>query len=143
MCESAEVQVTAMERERRADRSARAKAEKAVERFVEAKRDAKVWKEAIAYWCEAFPDKRVTSKGVKSARATKFFQRLDAGATVEDVRYAIDAAKVWQYVVFGKRQKSGSRSDLATDLEHICSVGNDAQFDGLVEIGRALEREAW
>lgn len=112
------------------------------ERNLVAKRDAKVWTETLAYWGRAFPDKRVTSKGIKSARATKFFQRLDAGATAEDVRHAINAARVWQYVVFGKRQKSGSKSDLAVDLEHICSVGNDAQFDDLCEKGREIAAAA-
>lgn len=126
-----------LERDLRTARAAITRLERDAERNLVAKRDGKLWLETIEYWCKAFPEKRVTSKGIKSARATKFFQRLEAGATPEDVRYAIDAAKVWKYVVFGKRQKSGSKSDLAIDLEHIVSVGNDAQFDGLVEKGRS------
>ncbi len=127
-----------LERETRNYRAKITRLENDAERNLVAKRDGKIWQEAIAYWEKAFPDKRVTSRGIKSARATKFFQRLEAGATPEDVRFAIDAAKVWQWVVFGKRQRSGSKSDLAIDLEHIVSVGNDAQFDGLVEKGREI-----
>lgn len=133
----------AIERELRNYRTKVTRLEREAERQEVAKRDGKVWKEALAYWQEKFPDKRVTSKGVKSARATKFFQRLEAGATPEDVNYAVDAAKVWQYVVFGKRQRSGSKSDLAIDLEQIVSVGNDALFDFLVEKGREMEGPGW
>lgn len=127
-----------IERELRNMRSKVTRLENDAERNLVAKRDGKVWQDAIAYWEHTFPEKRVTSKGIKSARATKFFQRLEAGATPEDVQYAIDAARVWRYVVFGKRQRSGSQSDLSIDLEHICSVGNDAQFDRLVELGREI-----
>lgn len=129
-----------IERELRVMRAKITRLENDAERNIVAKRDGKLWKDTLAYWQKAFPDKRISSKGIKSARATKFFQRLEAGATPEDVRYAIDAAKVWQFVVFGKRQKSGSKSDLAIDLEHIVSVGNDAQFDRLVEIGREMKQ---
>lgn len=132
-----------LEREARNLRAKITRLENEAERNAIAKRDGKVWKDTFAYWEKAFPEKRVTSKGVKSARATKVFQRLEAGATPEDVRYAIDAAKVWRYVVFGKRQKSGSKSDLAIDLQEIVAVGNDAQFDKLVELGREMEQEAW
>lgn len=130
-----------LERELRNYRSKVTRLEREAERQAVAKRDGKLWKETLEYWCAAFPDKRISSKGIKSARATKFFQRLEAGATPEDVRYAIDAAKVWRYVVFGKRQKSGCRSDLAIDLEQIVSVGNDAQFDSLIERGREMAKE--
>lgn len=140
-CVVYEDNLTRIEMEVRNYRSRITRLENDAERNLVAKRDGAVWKDIIAYWERAFPGKRLTSKGIKSARATKFFQRLEAGATPEDVRYAIDAAKVWQYVVFGKRQKSGSRSDLAIDLEHIVSVGNDAQFDRLVELGRAMETD--
>lgn len=141
----AEAQVLAMERERRSDRIARGKAEKVADRAEVARRDGKVWKEILAYWEQAFPDKRISSKGIKSARATKLFQRLEAGTTSEDVRYAIDAAKVWRWVVYGKRQRNGSQSDLAIDLQDVVSVGNDAQFDRLVELGREMvkEKPAW
>lgn len=130
-----------LEREARNLRAKITRLENEAERQAVAKRDGAQWKAILAYWQEAFPDKRISSKSIKSARATKFFLRLEAGATPEDVRYAIDAAKVWRYIVFGKRVKSGSKSDLAVDLEHIVSVGNDAQFDGLVELGRAMREE--
>lgn len=130
-----------LERDLRNYRSKVTRLENDAERNLVAKRDGKDWQEIIAYWEQAFPDKRLTSKGIKSARATKFFQRCDAGAMLEDIRFAIDAAKVWRWVVFGKRQKSGSNSDLAIDLEHICSVGNDAQFDRLVELGREMAKD--
>lgn len=129
---------TILERDLRNARSKITRLERDAERNEVSKRDGATWKAALEHWCQAFPDKRISSKGIKSARATKYFQRLEAGATPEDVNLAVDAARVWQYVVFGKRQKSGSQSDLAIDLEHICSVGNDAQFDRLVEIGREL-----
>lgn len=127
-----------VERDLRNARTAITRLERDAERNLVAKRDGKVWTEALAHWQRVFPDRRVTSKGIKSARATKFFQRLDAGATPEDVRHAVNAAKVWAYVVFGKRVKTGSKSDLAVDLEHICSVGNDAQFDDLCQKGREI-----
>lgn len=128
-----------LERDLRNARTKITRLEREAERATVAKRDGNLWKETVAFWEAAFPEKRITSKGVKSARATKYFQRLEAGAKPEDVRYAITAAKTWRYVVFGKRQKSGSKSDLAIDLEHIVSVGNDAQFDRLVELGREME----
>lgn len=142
-CADLDANVQVMERELRRYRAKITRMENEAEHALVAKRDGKLWKETLAYWQKAFPEKRVTSKGIKSARATKFFQRLEAGATPGDVRYAIDAAKVWRYVVFGKRQKSGSKSDLAIDLEHICSVGNDAQFDHLCELGRAMKEPGW
>lgn len=129
-----------IERDLRNYRAKVTRLEHDAERNLVAKRDGKLWKEIVAYWEQVFPDKKITSKGIKSARATKYFQRLEAGAKPEDVQYAIDAAKVWRFVVFGKRQRSGSKSDLAIDLEHIVSVGNDAQFDGLVEKGREMVR---
>lgn len=135
-CAELEVQVRAMEKERRADRAARSKAERALEKDVVAKRDKSDWERILTYWLAAFPDKKPTAKGIKSARATKFFMRCDSGATVEDVELAIDGAKEWPYIVFGKRQKSGSKSDLADDLEDIVSLGKDANFDFLVLAGR-------
>lgn len=132
-----------VERDLRNYRAKVTRLENDAERNAVAKRDGATWKAILSYWQAAFPDRRISSKGIKSARATKFFQRLEAGATPEDVHYAIDAAKVWQFIVFGKRQKSGSKSDLAIDLEQIVSVGNDAQFDGLVEKGREMREDAW
>lgn len=136
-CAELETQVAAMERERRADRSARAKAERALEKDVVAKRDGADWKRILAYWRAAFPDKKPTATGVKSARATKFFLRCDSGATVEDIERAIDGAKEYRYVVYGKRTRTGSASDDATDLQDIVSLNNDANFDFLVSVGRA------
>lgn len=134
---------TRLEREMRNLRTQITRLQNEAERQLVTKRDGKLWKDTLNYWMEAFPEKRVTSKDIKSARATKLFQRFQAGALPEDVRYAIDAAKVWRYVVFGKRQKSGSQSDLAIDLEQIVSIGNDAQFDSLVELGRKMAEERW
>lgn len=127
-----------LERDLRNYRSRLTQMERKAERELVAKRDGKTWKEILAYWEAAFPDKRISSKGIKSARATKFFQRLEAGATPEDVRYAIEAARALPYVVYGKRVKTGSKSDLAIDLEDIVSVGADARFDALVECGREM-----
>ena len=128
-----------LERDLRNARSKITRLERDAERNLVAKRDGKLWKEILEYWMEAFPERRVTSKNIKSARATRLFQRLEAGATPADVLYAINAAKVWRWVVYGKRQRNGSHSDLAIDLQDIVSVGNDAQFDRLVELGREME----
>jgi len=131
-----------VERELRNYRAKVTRLENEAERNAVAKRDGKLWKETIAYWEAAFPDKRVTSKGIKSARATKYFQRLEAGAKPEDVRYAIDAAKTWQWITFGRRTKAPTaQSKPAVDLEDICSVGSDAQFDWLAQKGREIEGE--
>lgn len=140
-CVRYEANLQMMEREARNYRAKITRLENDAERNIVAKRDGATWKALLAYWQAAFPDRRVTSKGIKSARATKVFQRLEAGATTEDIQYAVDAAKVWQWVVYGKRQKSGSKSDLAVDLEHIVSIGNDAQFDDLVAKGRAMSED--
>lgn len=138
-CADLDILVTAMERERRSDRIARAKAEKAVERDQVAKRDGAMWQRILAKWEETFPEKRITSKGIKSERATVFFLRLEAGATIEHVELAVAAARKWPCVVYGKRQQTGSRSDLAIDLIQICK--GDAQFDFLVERGTELAAE--
>lgn len=128
-----------VERDLRNYRSKVTRLENEAERNAVAKRDGATWKAILEYWSEAFPDKRISSRGIKSARATKFFQRLEAGATPEDVQFAIDAAKAWPYVVYGKRRQTGAASDAATDLQDIVSVGNDAQFDHLVELGVAMK----
>jgi hypothetical protein len=129
-----------MERERRSDRIARAKAEKAVDRDQVARRDGATWQRIRDHWQAAFPELRPTSLGIKSARATQVFLRLEAGATEADVFAAIDAATVWRYIVYGKRTKSGSKSDLAIDLEQIVSTKHDHLFDLLVSEGYALKQ---
>lgn len=131
-----------LEREARNYRAKITRLENEAERNLIAARDGATWKAILAYWQAAFPDKKISSKGIKSARATKFFQRLEAGATSADVEYAIDAAAQVPYVVYGRRVKTGSRADLAVDLEDICSVGHDARFDELVELGRELAQDA-
>ena len=133
-----------IERELRNMRSKITRLENDAERNAVARRDGATWKATLEYWQEAFPEKRISSRGIKSARATKFFQRLEAGATVEDVRYAIDAAKVWRWVTFGRRTKAATdKSNPAMDIEDIVSVGNDSQFDALVERGRKMAGEQW
>lgn len=134
----AEDQVRALEMEKRALRTKVTKAERAAEHATMAKRDGAVWQEALSCWLAHFPHKKPSGVGIKSARATKFFQRLETGATLLDVQDAIRAAKVVPYIVYGRRVKAGSKADLSDDLEQIVSVGNDAQFDRLVEIGREL-----
>lgn len=136
--EETEAQLAAMERERRSDRIARAKAEKAVERDQVTRRDGATWQRIREHWQAAFPELKPTSLGIKSARATKVFLRLEAGATELDVLHAIDAAKRWRYVVYGKRTKTGSKSDLAIDLEDIVAIKRDREFDFLVTEGRGL-----
>lgn len=137
----AEAQVRKMEMERRGDRAKVTRMENAAERDLVRRRDGATWEHALEQWLAAFPDKRPSSKSIKSARATKFFQRLEAGATPDDVDDAIRGAKAYPYVVYGKRVKSGSKSDLANDLEDIVAVNSDRQFDALVEIGRALREQ--
>lgn len=132
-----------LERDLRNARTAITRLERDAERNLVAKRDGAQWKAVLAFWELHFPEKRISSKGIKSARATKYFQRLEAGATPADVEYAIAAATVWRYVVYGKRTKTGSASDLAIDLQDIVSVGNDAQFDRLVELGREMKETDW
>lgn len=145
--QDAEVQIVAMEQELRSKRAKITKLERERERDEVAKRDGAVWKRILKAWLEAFPDKRPTAKGVKSARATKAFLRLQAGASEQDVLDAILGARLYPYVVYGKRQKSGSRSDLADDLEQIMAISRDHEFDFLVAEGRRAraeaERTAW
>lgn len=139
--EEAEVQMRAMEMERRKDRATVTRLRNEMEAAKVAKRDASVWAELLGCWQLAFPDKRPTATGVKSARATAVFQRLDSGAEAEDIKNAIAGAMRYPYVVFGKRRETGSTSDRADDLQEIMSVNNDAQFDFLVAVGREA-REA-
>lgn len=135
---AAEVQVNAMEKERRTDRAARTKAENALEVAAAGRRDEKVWLDLFECWRLAFPEKKPSSNSVKSARATKVFQRLTMGATPEDVKDAIAGAMVFRYVVFGKRVTNGSRTDDGSDLADIVSPDNDRNFDFLREEGHKL-----
>ncbi|MGH8524364.1 MAG: hypothetical protein ACREXY_09135 [Gammaproteobacteria bacterium] len=137
--EWAEEQVRSLELERRKDRGRITRLEREVERAVVAKRDGAEWVRITAHWQAAFPQLKPRGLSVKSARATKVFQRLETGCSVDDVLAAIDGAKAWPYVVFGKRQRTGSKSDLAIDLEDIVSVGKDRNFDFLVVEGNARD----
>jgi hypothetical protein len=131
----AEIQMREMELELRKMRARVTRAENQLEAAEVGKRDGKVWKELLGYWQLKFPERRITSKNVKSARATKVFARLDAGAQIGDFQLAIDGAHAFPYVVFGKRVKTGSPSDLAVDLEDIASIKKDKDFDWLVAAG--------
>lgn len=136
--EWAENQVRSMEIERRKDRAAVTRMKNEMEAQKVAKRDASVWKEALRCWQLAFPSKRPTSTGVKSARATAFFQRLEAGATLEDVLDVIAGGMRYPYVVYGVRRESGSPSDRKDDLQDLMHLGNDGQFDMLRDVGHAM-----
>lgn len=114
------------------------KAERAVDREAIAKRDGATWATIREAWLRAFPDKKPTATGVKSARATQVFLRLAQGATVDDFLDAIEGAKHHPFVTFGKRTATAtSKSKRADDLEDIASVKSDAMFDWLVMNGRA------
>lgn len=138
--DEAAIQVGGMERELRSMRSKLTKAERAAERDEVKRRDGDIWQRILGAWLETFPDKRPTAKGIRSARATAVFLRLESGAAEEDVVAAIVGARVWPYVVYGKRRQSGSPSDEATDLQEIMSLKNDGMFDFLRDVG-AVERE--
>lgn len=137
----AEAQVHGLELEARRFRARITRLENEAEAAQVAKRDGKVWKEFLRCYKLAFPDRRLTATGIKSATATKFFLRLESGATEEDVKNALAGAVAYPYVVFGKRVKSGSRSDLAVHPQHIVSPDNDANFDFLRDAGAALRGE--
>lgn len=132
----AEVQIVAMERELRSYRSRLTRAENALQAHEQSKRDGAVWKAALKHWQETFPDRRITSKSIQSQRATIYFQRLGAGASPEDVDLAVTAAREYPYVVYGRRRKSGAKSDMAIDIIDICK--NDVMFDWLVSKGREM-----
>ena len=136
--EWAETQVRACEMELRRFRSKVTKLENEAERQAVARRDGAAWKEFLRCYQLAFPAKRLTATGIKSATATKFFVRLESGATVEDTINAIAGAYVYPYVVFGKRVKTGSKSDHAIHPQDILSVNNDALFDSLRDAGAEL-----
>jgi hypothetical protein len=133
-----EGQLVAMERELRQKRSKITKLENAAERDLVKKRDAAAWKDVLSAWMIAFPTKKPSATGIKSARATKVFMRLESGSSVEEIKNAIAGAMVYPFVVYGKRQKTGSRTDDASDLQDIVSTNNDANFDFLCEVGRDL-----
>jgi len=130
-----EAQMRAMEMDLRRWRAKCSKLENAAERELVAKRDGAAWKEFLRCYKAAFPEKRLSATGVKSATATDFFLRLQAGTDLEGVKNAIAGAVVYPYIVYGRRVKSGSRSDLANHPRDILSVNNDANFDFLVEVG--------
>lgn len=135
---NAETQIVAMEQERRRDRAARTAAENKLEAAEIGKRDKSAWDEILGAWLLAFPGKSPKAKTIKSARATKVFQRIERGASVEDVKDAIAGAMVYRYVVFGKRVTNGSRTDDGSDLADIVSPDNDRNFDFLAEEGHKL-----
>lgn len=130
-----------MERELRSFRIKLSKAEAKAVQIEESKRDGAEWRRVVAYWKNQFPGKRITSTSMRSSRATAYFQRVDSGAGEDDFFLAIDGARELPYVVYGQRRDKGSKSDLRIDLQHIASVGNDAQFDALVEKGREAREE--
>lgn len=130
--------VSRVEKNRHADILARAKAEKALERDVVAKRDGADWQRIVTHWKETFPQIKATSLSIRSNRATHTFIRIERGCSVDDVLAAIDGAKEWPYVVFGKRVRTGSRSDLGIDIEDIVSIKHDRNFDFLLSEGYAL-----
>jgi hypothetical protein len=135
----AEDQMHRMELELRAMRGKLTKAERAVEHAKVARRDGAVWEEALGFWLRTFPDKRPSSVGIKSARATKFFERFESISDPDPmgvVRAAVLGAKAYPYVVYGSRTKTGPKSALATDLQELVHVGQDHLFDFLVEAGR-------
>jgi hypothetical protein len=138
--EWAEEQVRALELERRKDRAKITRLERAAERDQVARRDGATWQRIRDHWLAAFPELKPTSLGIKSARATQVFLRLEAGATEADIMAAIDAAREWRWIVYGKRTKSGSKHDLAIDLEQIVSTKHDHLFDLLVTEGYALKQ---
>lgn len=137
-----EAQIISLERDLRTWRMRTSKAEAKAVEIEESKRDGAEWKRVVAYWQSKFPNKKITSKSMKSSRATAYFQRIDAGAGEDDFFLAIDGAVKLPFVVYGSRRASGSGSDLRVDLQHIASIGNDAQFDALVEAGRRAREEA-
>lgn len=145
-CESTrrdcEAQIIGLERDLRTWRMRTTKAEAKAVQIEESKRDGAEWKRVVAYWQSKFPNKKITSKSMKSSRATAYFQRVDAGAGEDDFFLAIDGAVRLPFVVYGSRRASGSGSDLKIDLQHIASIGNDAQFDALVDAGRLAREEA-
>ena len=135
--DEAAIQVRAMELELQKMRSKVTHMERQADRDAVAKRDGATWKRLLNAWLEAFPNKRPTAKGAKSARATHAFLRLESGATIEDFEDAIRGAKEFPFVTFGKRTKTGAAGDRKDDLQDIAAVKNDAMFDWLRDAGRA------
>lgn len=130
-----EIQMHAMELELRRYRSRVTRLENEAEAAKVAKRDGKTWEEVLRCYRLAFPEKRLSATGIKSETATKVFERLATGTSVEDLKDAIAGAMQFPFVVFGKRTRSGSASDRADHLRDIVSVNNDANFDFLRDVG--------
>ena len=134
--EDCEIQVRGLELEARKARSKITKLERMAEKEAIAKRDGATWKRLLDAWLAAFPDKRPTAKGIKSARATAVFQRLGQGATEQDFHDAILGAKEYPYVTFGKRTKTATKqSARMDDLQDIAAIHSDAMFDWLRDAG--------
>jgi hypothetical protein len=140
ICLGHDVQVSGLERDLRTKRGALTKLERAAERETVKRRDGAVWNRILSAWLEAFPDKKPSATSVKSARATATFLRLQSGATEDDFLAAIRGAREYPYVVYGKRQRKGSRSDLADDLQHIAAINRDHEFEFLRDVGRVFEQ---
>jgi hypothetical protein len=140
-CADLEDQVRGLEMEARRFRTKITQLKNAAEADVVAKRDKSTWATILGEWKRTFPERRTSATSIKSASATKAFMRLEAGATVDDVLCAIRAAKTYPHIVYGRRVKTGSKSDLSVGIQEILSVNNDANFDFLVEVGRSLVPE--
>lgn len=138
--DAAEIQVHGMELERRKDRAALTRMRNEMEAAEVGRRDKALWQELLDCWLLAFPDKKPTAKGIKSARATAVFQRIERGAMPEDIKNAIAGAMVFRYVVYGRRVANGSRTDDGSDLADIVSPDNDRNFDFLAEEGAKLRQ---
>lgn len=143
--EECEIQVRAMERERRSDRAARTRAENEVEKVRAAKQDAAAWKECLAFYAECFPGKAkaMRSTSIKSERARLFFERLeaiDSPDPLRDVKAAIYACTAWKWVSFGRRVKSpNGQAQLAIDLADI--LRDDVRFDHMCQKGHEMNAE--
>lgn len=136
VCLGRDVQVGKMERELRAARGKVTKLEREREVQKVAKRDGAVWKRILGAYREAFPDKRLSATGIKSARATAVFQRMEQGATVEDWLAVIRGGKEYPFVVYGERRRSGSQADRADDLQDFAHLHKDRLFEFLRDAGR-------
>lgn len=139
-CAEHEADVGALENEVRRWRRAVTRLQKTIDGDVTARRDGALWAELTAYWierCGKKPDALVPMKGI---RATLVFRLLEAGASVEKVKLAIDGAALAPYKSYGHRtaKKFGKRLD---DLKDICK--DEAEFEALVAIGEAGEHGAY
>lgn len=130
------------DREAKRLRSKVRRLESQVERDKVKNRDKALWTRVLEYWQATFPDKKITAKGHKSARATAVFLRVEQlQESMSDVdaertfKLAIRGAMALPYVVYGKRRATGSTHEAAIDLTDIASVTDDRKFDALVEAG--------